>query len=97
MCLENERLGLMKMMFEMSKKLELLNLHRQTVDNESELIRTSSKLLSRLSAFHESVDHISIYFNRFEKYVTINKFTKEIHAMILSTYLKGSALGVFVK
>ena len=98
--LERERELIEQKRLMTEKELELLNLRRQTVDNESDISDVSteqvgSQLLPRLPVFQESVDHISVYLNRFEKYVTINKFPKETHAMVLSTYLKGSALEVF--
>ena len=85
------------------KQLELLSARRDGSDQASEVssveLESSSAppriQLPRLPVFQETTDDISVYLDRFEKYVLVNGFAKETHAMVLSTYLKGSALEVF--
>ncbi len=98
--IEEERLLIEQKRLMTEREIELVNLRRDTVDSESNASSFSPeqfnhKMLPRLPVFQESVDHITVYLDRFEKYVTINKFPKDTHAMVLSTYLKGSALEVF--
>ena len=84
------------------RQLELLNARREVSDLSSEVssvgLDNSSApriQLPRLPVFQESTDDISVYLDRFEKYVMVNDFPKETQAMVLSTYLKGTALEVF--
>ena len=90
----------LKHSFEM-KHLELMGqLEVQRATFKTELEKQKSEKLAhardpKLPYFEESKDKMDSYLSRFEKYVTANKWDKNVWAAYLSALLKGRALDVY--
>ena len=102
--IEEERMLVEQKRLVTEREIELMSLRREveynSSDSASSVNQTEQNMmishkLPRLPVFQETVDDISVYLDRFEKYAIMNKFPKDTHTMVLSTYLKGSALEVF--
>ena len=82
---------------------EVLNLRKENEPSDTSLNSSTTQAnnpaikvkIPRLPNFDDTKDKIDQYLQRFERHATANGYTKEMYSVILSSYLRGSALEVF--